>query len=105
MYAEDKKCELLHGLTHGFRLHYEGPDRQRTSINHKSARDNIDIVKLKLDKELAAGRIAGPFDKAPFQNFQIPSLGLAPKKAPGQIRIIHDLSYPKGDSINSAVMK
>ena len=60
---------------------------------------------MKIQKELDAGRVAGPFDKPPLLNFQVSPLGLVPKKVPGEFRVIHDLSYPKGDSINSTVSK
>ena len=75
------------------------------SANHKSARDDIATLKMKIQKELDAGRVAGPFDKLPLPNFQVSPLGLVPKKVPGEFRVIHDLSYPKGDSINSTVSK
>jgi len=58
-----------------------------------------------LDKELRAGRIAGPFDQPPFQTFICSPLGARPKKESGKIRIIHDLSYPKGapNTVNSSI--
>ena len=75
------------------------------SANHKSARDDIATLKMKIQKELDAGRVAGPFDKPPLPNFQVSPLGLVPKKVPGEFMVIHDLSYPNGDSINSSVSK
>ena len=104
-YHQDEKHALLQGLTQGFRLCYSGPDRTRVSANHKSARDDTATLKMKIQKELDAGRVAGPFDKPPLPNFQVSPLGLVPKKVPGEFRVIHDLSYPKGDSINSTVSK
>ena len=105
LYHQDEKLALLQGLTQGFRLFYSGPDRTRVSANHKSARDDIATLKMKIQKELDAGRAADPFDKPPLPNFQVSAIGLVPKKVPGEFRIIHDLSYPKGDSINSMVSK
>ena len=49
------------------------------------------------------GRVKGPFDKPPFQNFMCSLLGLVPKKEEGSFRLIHDLSFPKGDSVNSFI--
>ena len=46
------------------------------------------------------GRIAGPFQQVPFPNFQASPLGLVPKHEIGKFMLIHDLSFPKGDSIN-----
>ena len=51
------------------------------------------------------GRIAGPFQQIPFTNFQASPLGLVPKHEIGKFRLIHDLSFPKGDSINCYTSK
>lgn len=51
-------------------------------------------------KEIAACRVAGPFVSPPFTNFRISPLGLIPKKEPNSFRLIHHLSYPKGNSLN-----
>jgi hypothetical protein len=48
-------------------------------------------------------RIAGPFLSPPFQNLVCSPLGLIPKNIPGKFRLIHDLSFPKGNSINSHI--
>lgn len=53
----------------------------------------------KIDKEIEAKRVSGPFLSSPFPNFQVSPLGLAPK------RLIHHLSYPEGGSINSDIPK
>jgi hypothetical protein len=38
------------------------------------------------------------FLNPPFQNLVCSSLGLIPKNIPGKFRLIHDLSFPKGNS-------
>ena len=43
------------------------------------------------------GRVKGPFD------CMCSPLGLVPKKEEGSFRLIHDLSFPKGDSVNSFI--
>ena len=50
-----------------------------------------------------SGRIIGPFDTPPFENFRISPLGLVPKKAPGEFRLIHHLSFPEGSSVNDGI--
>ena len=55
--------------------------------------------------EQTMGRIAGPFVTPPFPNLVISPLGLIPKSEPGKFRVIHDLSFPKGDSITSGIPK
>ena len=57
----------------------------------------------KIEKEVKLGRIAGPFVKPPFSKFTISPIGLQPKRNPGEFRLIHHLSYPKGSSVNDAI--
>ena len=64
-YHQEEKHALLEGLTQGFRLCYSGPDRSRMSANHKSARDDISTLKMKIQKEVDAGRVAGDPDRDP----------------------------------------
>lgn len=71
--------------------------------NHLSALHNAPLVGAKLQQELDLGRIAGPFASRPFCDFISSPLGLVPKKSPGHFRIIHDLSFPKQDSVNSHI--
>ena len=51
---------------------------------------------------MAAGRKAGPFDDPPLVGFVCSPLGSVPKKN-GKIRIVHNLSWPLGNSVNSGV--
>ena len=48
---------------------------------------------------LKYGCIAGPFDAAPFVNFQINWFGIIPKSTPGKWRLITDLSFPHRSSV------
>ena len=57
----------------------------------------------KLNKEVLSGRMIGPFDTPPFENFRITPLCLIPKKAPGEFRLIHHLSFPEGSSVNDGI--
>lgn len=96
---------LVEGFKHGFSIHYRG---DTVSVDQKtllSAKRNPNIVDAKLAKEIEKGRIAGPFDSAPFQNFKASPIGIVPKKVQGQFRLIHHLSYPKHSqmSINAGI--
>ena len=64
------------------------------------ALQNPQVVDIKLEQELAAHRLAGPFRSLPFQTFCISPLGLVPKKAPGDFQLIHHLSHPQRFLIN-----
>ena len=98
-----ERDELLNGFTHGFRLGYTGPRQPRESPCLKSALDNPLIVRNKLFRERALGRIAGPFSSMPLSNLQCSPIGLVPKKQPGEFRVIHHLSFPAGASINDFI--
>ena len=102
-YPEREKVKLIQGFTEGFRLGFQGEVNTKLCNNLKSARENSSIVDAKLQKEIGAGRIAGPFIKPPFPNFQISPLGAVPKRVPGEMRLIHHLSYPTGQSVNDGI--
>ena len=91
------------GFTAGFRIQFEGNLHTVTSKILLSAYQHPHIVDLKIRKEIDAGRIAGPFTTPPFSTFRVSPLGVVPKKAPGEFRLIHHLSYPKGFSINDGI--
>ena len=52
---------LIDGFSFGFRVHFVGERLAYESPNLKSALDQPDLVKVKLSKECAAGRIVGPY--------------------------------------------
>ena len=60
------------------------------------------MVDSYIKEELAKGRIEGPF-KEPPALYQCSPIGLVPKKDKGEFRVIHDLSYPPGHSVNDAI--
>ncbi|MES9881411.1 MAG: reverse transcriptase domain-containing protein [Sedimenticola sp.] len=94
---------ILYGFKHGFSLNYTGPHVQTDARNLLSARQNPNIVREKISKEIAAGRVAGPFSYPPFRTLRISPLGLVPKKARNDHRLIHHLSYPTGQSVNDYI--
>ena len=71
---------LSNGFNYGFPLHYEGPQDSSCAKNLLSAIQNPEAVDAKLDKEIAAHRIASPYSSPPFPHFRISPLGLVPKK-------------------------
>lgn len=64
---------------------------------------NHTVVSKKIEKELSLGRIAGPYAYPPLDQFVVSPLGVVPKKAPNEFRLIHDLSFPKSNSVNSHI--
>ena len=65
--------------------------------------NNSMYVQQMIASECALGQVAGPFICPPFDNFMVSPLGLVPKKEAGAFRLIHDLSFPKGDSVNCGI--
>ena len=66
------------------------------SCNHPCLLTNPSLNRDMIHKEQLLGRIAGPFTTMPL--IVLSHLGLVPRKTPGMFRIIHGLSFPKGDA-------
>ena len=94
---------LYSGFSFGFPIHFQGDRVSSTSKNLVSAFLHPTIVDHKIRKELESHRLAGPFQFPPLRPFCISPLGVVPKKTPGEFRLIHHLSYPKGSSVNDGI--
>ena len=73
------------------------------SPNLRSALQNTDLVTSKLQKEITAGRIAGPFTNPLSPDFHSSPIGIDPKRTPNEVRFIHHLSYRSGFSVNNNI--
>ena len=96
----------VHGFTYGFRIGCIGLPPQLPGVVHnlKSSEEFSEVIDRKIAKELALGRIVGPHDAPPpYSNYRVSPLAVVPKKAPGEFRMIHHLSYPEGSSINDFI--
>ena len=96
---------LLSTLKEGARIGYSGPRSSRVSPNLISAAQHPDVVSLNLHKEIALGRVAGPYPSPPLPKFQCHPVGVIPKKHSTEWRTIYHLSYPLGASINDHIPK
>lgn len=75
-----------------------------TSNNHPSALFHLQAVKDFVDTELMHDALLGPFDEAPFTPwFRTSPLMSRAKKGSEERRIIVDLSYPQGSSVNDGI--
>ena len=92
--------ELRYGFSDGFKLGYMEPRELKMSKNLVSANENSEEVLRKIRAEIEKGRVGGPFESPPFTNMRCSPIGLVPKKAPGEFRLIHHLSWPEGNSGN-----
>lgn len=93
---------LSDGFRNGFNINYSGPRVETECNNLISATEHEAEMAEKIEKEISAGRIAGPFDSKPFPNLRLSPIGVVPKKEGGW-RMIQHLSYPQGESVNSFI--
>ena len=95
---------LCRGFTHGFDIGFRGSfdDPHARPRNSLSARDHQDGVSLAIEKELRRGHTSGPFSAPPFPSTHCSPIGAAPKPD-GSVRLILDLSSPRGDSVNDGI--
>jgi len=99
---------LLHDITHGVQLGYSGPTIFQSYPNHPTGLDASEHIIKELHRELDLNRMAGPFLSPPTRNFvgSPISMGAVPKKRsnPLKCRVIHDLSWPRGHSVNDFIL-
>ena len=103
-YDSNKTKYLVDGFREGFRLEHVGEVSSVEPVNDPSVLTYQDQVQLKIDKELQAGRMLGPFDHPPFPQCHISPIKIVKKSEPGKFRLIQNLSWPYDDSsINSQI--
>ena len=76
---------------------------QSKGSNHPSAAEFEDDVKQYLQEEIKFGAIAGPFNKPPFNKFHSSPFMTRPKPSASHKRVIIDLSFPHGHSVNDGI--
>ncbi|CAG2228810.1 unnamed protein product [Mytilus edulis] len=105
-YDDEIICEFLQ---FGAPIGYQGEMLNEGSSkvkNHKGATDFHDEILAYLLKEATYGAIIGPFDKNPFScHFKISPLNSVYKKDSVERRVILDLSFPPGRSVNDFISK
>ena len=77
-----------------------------TFKNHSSKVEDKEQINNYIKKETALGALLGPFDDIPFEPWaQISPLMTRDKKDSKDKRIIVDLSFPLGSSVNAGILK
>lgn len=97
---------LVRGLREGFRLGYQATrSRLHTAKrNMPSAYEHPEVIDAYLSSECLLGRVLGPFTQPPPCPLHINRFGVIPKRAqPGKWRLIVDLSFPDGASVNEGI--
>jgi len=97
---------LLDYLQFGWPINFRGdiPSGSPHNYNHKSALQHSDTVDKFICTEVKAGATLGPFSQVPFSS----KLCLSPlQTVPGSSkrRVVVDLSFPQGASVNDGISK
>ena len=96
--------ELSQFLEYGFPISYMLPLMPLPAAsNHGSATRFPSHVDHYITTELQYRTLCGPFHAPPFHPFQTSALMTAPKKDSDKRRVILDLSFPQGFSVNSGI--
>ena len=96
---------ILHGLEHGFRVGFNySHELSPAKCNMASAMEHSEVVEQYLRKECSAGRILGPLRREEVPGLHVSRIGVIPKgRASGNWRLITDLSFPEGASVNEGI--
>ena len=100
----DESAEILRGITHGVRIEFTGPrDVNRRCANHPMSDEHRDKVSAIIAADIASGKKSGPHVTPPFPFMWCSPIGCVPKKGTDKVRVIHDLSHGKPESVNDYV--
>lgn len=103
LYPDKAAASLLReGFSSGFRIPSHAVGSVGVCRNLSSALEKPGVAE-KVAKEVALGRVVGPFSEPPLPDFRVSPLGVVPKKEPNKFRLIHHLSFPKGSSVNDGI--
>ena len=96
---------LVNMLAYGFPVGYaSGEVPTPGTPNHSSALRNRAAVESFLEKEVRLGAMIGPLCAQPFKDWARSNpLMTWPKRESSELRVILDLSFPQGSSINAGI--
>ena len=98
------KYTIIEGINNFVHIGYTGPKHYREYKNCKSVNTFYDAVLTSIKKDISKGRKLGPWDSPPSANFVGSPMGaFLKKRSKNKYRVIHDLSWPPGESINSGI--
>ena len=98
--------DIIELLKYGFPVDCQvSPINPGLPPNHKGATDFPLEIQTQLRKEILLGGALGPFEIPPFATPRFSPLNSVPKKDSSDRRLILDLSFPRGKSINDGINK
>ena len=96
--------QLVQLLMYGFPIDHDGSEVTQSVKNHGGAGPQFfNHIKEYLDTEIKAGATVGPFNKPLFEGSAISPMNSVPKKDSEKRRIVIDLSFPRGSSVNDGI--
>ena len=98
--------ELLNFLAFGWPVWYEGDKIPTLGLNNHPSTINFGShLDSYIQKELSFDSLSGPFNDPPFDWIRLNPCMTRPKKDSDCRRVILDLSFPLGNSVNSEIDK
>ena len=96
---------IIDFLRYGWPINYQSDILASSSFrNHPSAVKNSTYLSTYIAKELSFQSVFGPFRCNPFNtNCVISPLLCVPKRDSVELRVVHDLSFPEGSSVNDGI--
>ena len=102
-YWDNQLCSLIR---FGFPLDFQWDNPLKSHFdNHTSAKIYPQDVEAYLSEEIDYGAILGPFKEAPLQNLHVSPFMTREKPNAPHRRVIIDLSFPKGLSVNAGISR
>ena len=98
--------QLIQLLEYGFPLDFNRTCKLRhEGVNHNSANQFPSDIEAYISEETHYGAIIGPFDKNPIEGGHISPFMTRHKPDSDRRRVIIDLSWPIGKSVNAGIDK
>ncbi len=97
------KSKCYDGLQNGVDIECEGHITGRVCDNWPSALEHDIEVSKFIHNNLSLGRVVGPWSHPPCDGYVASPIGAFIRSGSNKVRVIHDLSYPAGDSINDHI--
>ena len=96
---------VINGIRDRFRIGYNYQHHACKCAKHNmlSTLEHPGVVHAYIAEECAEGRLLGPFDPASLPSVQVSRFGVIPKSTAGKWRLILDLSWPDGHSVNDGI--
>ena len=100
---EQFKQFIITGIKYGVNIGHNGISHDVISENWPSSLKHRNAVSSVIQRDLTRGRKLGPFQTPPPGFVGSPLGAFEKKRSPGKYRVIHDLSWPPGRSINENI--